>query len=114
MPDDGAAIAKMLVYIPAVVMGVYVLFGLVRLYRSRRAEPVTVSAVVLDKRVSRVKPMSNKVYFPRKPEYNHYVSFQMEDGRIVEMPVPEDAYDRLTEGNKGFLTYQGMCYVNFK
>ena len=113
MPDDGAALAKLLVYTPAVVMGLYMIFGLVKLYRNSRAPEKTMSATVLEKRIGRVKPMSNKVYFPRKPDYNHYVSFQMEDGRIVEMPVPEDVYDRLTEGNKGFLTYHGMRYVNF-
>ena len=113
MPSDGYTLVKMLVYLPALVMGVYLIFGVVRLLRNSRAEPVTVLAEVVRKRRSRVKPLSNKVRFPQKAEYNHYARFRKEDGSCMELPVPEEVYDRLREGDKGSLTYRGMQYIGF-
>ena len=113
MPSDGSALVKLLVYIPALVMGVYLMFGFVKLYRSSREPEKTRSATVLDKRISRVKPLTNKVKFPGKPEYNHYVTFQIE-GHCMEMLVTEDVYDSLKEGSTGSLTCKGANYVNFE
>ena len=113
MPGDGVDLRYIPLYLPALIMGIYLIFGLVKLYRSSRAPEKTVSATVLDKRVSRVKPLTNKVKFPRKPEYNHYVTFQME-GHCVEMLVTEETFSRLEEGDKGSLTYKGMDYMNFE
>lgn len=113
MPSDGYTMVKILVYLPALVMGVYLIFGVIRLIRNSRAESVTVSAEVVGKRRSRVKPLSNKIRFPQKVEYNHYARFRMVDGSCMELPVPEEAYDRLREGDKGSLTYRGMQYIGF-
>ena len=112
MPGDGYNPAHLFVYIPTVIMSIYLMLGLIQLYRRSHVPEQTVDATVLGKRSVRQRYASNKIYFPRKPEYNHYVTFQFED-RCIEMLVPEKDFSRMDEKDRGSLTCKGTSYIQF-
>lgn len=112
MPSDGSNPAQLFLYIPALVMGAYFLSGLVRLWRLRHLPEQTAQAEVLGKRISRQRYLTNKVRFPREPQYNHYITFRMA-GRCEEMLVPEEEFQKLEEGTRGSLTWKGNEYISF-
>lgn len=44
----------------------------------------------------------------------HHVAFLTEDGTQTEFVVDEQVYERLTEGDRGRLTYQGTRFISFE
>ena len=112
MPSDGSNPAQLFLYIPALVMGAYFLLELFRLWRVRRSPEQTAEAEVLGKRISRQRYLSNKVRFPREPQYNHYITFRIKD-RCEEMLVSEEEFEKLEESCRGSLTCKGNEYIRF-
>ena len=45
---------------------------------------------------------------------NYFVTFELENGKRLELGVKDPEYGMLAEGDKGILTYQGTRYLGFE
>lgn len=45
---------------------------------------------------------------------NYYMTFQLEDGRKLELLVDSYFYNYYSEGEKGMLTHRGTRFINFE
>lgn len=45
---------------------------------------------------------------------NYFVTFEMEEGRRVELGVKDAEYGMLAEGDEGLLSFQGTRYLGFE
>ena len=96
--------------------------GLYVWMRNNRAPQVTVEARVTAKRMkvsghggtmmaNRVSAM-NTIH---SSTYTHYfVTFELEDGKRLELGVKDPEYGMLSEGDRGRLSYQGTRYLGFE
>ena len=45
--------------------------------------------------------------------HSYHITFETQNGERMELRVPRQEYDVLTEGDEGVLTYQGTRYLGF-
>ena len=85
----------------------FVVFFIVRAaseWRKNKNSPkLTVSAAVVSKRMD----VGHRSTW-------YYVTFQVESGDRMELPVGGQEYGLLAEGDQGSLTFQGNRYLDFK
>ncbi|MCI9121581.1 MAG: DUF2500 domain-containing protein [Oscillibacter sp.] len=85
----------------------------VRTWSRNNASPrLTVSAQVVTKR-SHVSRHHSQHGAPRS-RTSYYVTFQVESGDRLELPLSGPAYGMLAEGDRGSLTFQGTRYLGFQ
>lgn len=96
--------------------------GLYVWMRNNRAPQETVEAKVTAKRMkvsghggtmmaNRVSAM-NTIH---SSTYTHYfVTFELEDGKRLELGVKDPEYGMLSEGDRGRLSFQGTRYLGFE
>ena len=81
-------------------------------FRNSRSPKITVPALVAAKRTriihlgSRGKGASNKTVF--------YVYFELQNSDSLELLVSNGQFERLTEGDRGQLTFQGTWFIDFQ
>ena len=82
----------------------------VRQWSQNNASPrLTVEAEVVTKRTSVHGGGENTHASTR-----HYVTFQVDSGDRMELPVTGPEYGMLVEGDRGRLTFQGTRYLGFQ
>lgn len=91
------------VFLLAVVMTVFTLVkGIFDWHKNNHSPRLTVSARIVKKR-------RNITHYSSV----NYVTFQVESGDRMEMPVSNAEYAMLAEGDEGKLTFQGTRYLAF-
>ena len=115
-------IMAVLIAVFAVLLAGVIGRGLYVWMRNNRAPQVTVEARVVAKRMkvsghggtmmaNRVSAM-NTIH---SSTYTHYfVTFELEDGKRLELGVKDPEYGMLSEGDRGRLSYQGTRYLGFE
>ena len=115
-------IMTILIAVFAVLLAGAIGRGLYVWMRNNRAPQVTVEARVVAKRMkvsghggtmmaNRVSAM-NTIH---SSTYTHYfVTFELEDGKRLELGVKDPEYGMLSEGDRGRLSYQGTRYIGFE
>ena len=114
-------IMTILIAVFAVLLAGAIGRGLYVWMRNNRAPQVTVEARVTAKRMkvsghggtmmaNRVSAM-NTIH---SSTYTHYfVTFELEDGKRLELGVKDLEYGMLAEGDRGRLSWQGTRYLGF-
>ena len=74
--------------------------------RNKKSPIITVSATVVEKRVTTAKTKNGYIH-------SYFVHFQTSEGTSLEMQLFHDEYDNLAIGDKGLLTHQGTWYKGF-
>ena len=69
--------------------------------------PAVTLAVQLTKKQTFVNPSQNGV------PLRHFLTFATEDGAVLELEVPADAYEAFNEGEYGDLCVQGRQFLGF-
>jgi len=96
--------------------------GLYVWMRNNRSPQETADARVIAKRMkvsghggtmmaNRVSAM-NTIHSSTRTEY--FVTFEMENGRRLELGVKDPEYGMLAEGDRGRLSWQGTRYLGFE
>lgn len=83
--------------------------GLQQWHKNNNSPRLTVDAEVVTKRTS--------VHGGGEHSHastSHYVTFQMDSGDRMELPVTGSEYGMLVEGDRGRLTFQGTRYLGFE
>ena len=85
-------------------------------WKNDRLEVLTAAAVVAGKR----KHTARQAYCrtcavqPSEMVTSFYVTFTPEGGEPLELQVPEQVYEVLSEGDRGSLSYQGTKFLAFE
>lgn len=103
-------------FIGIIIFGI-VIFGFifaigsgVKQYASNKAKPVeTVPARVIGKR-----PHTWGGSGDSSAHTSYYITFELENGERIEMPVSAEFYGMNIEGDAGMLTHQGTHMINFE
>lgn len=101
----------------AVFIGVLI-FAIVRAVRqwskNNRSPKLTVEAIIVGKRID-VTHHHHRNHGPVfvSSSTSYYVTFQVESGDRIELPVSGIQYGILSEGDSGKLTFQGTRYIDF-
>ena len=99
-----------LVFLLAVLSIVVQLVRNIGRWSKNNASPrLTVEAEVVTKRTSVHGGGENTHASTR-----HYVTFQVDSGDRMELPVTGPEYGMLAEGDRGRLTFQGTRYLGFE
>ena len=99
-----------LIFILFIAFFVWAIVSNVRQWTKNNASPrLTVDAQVVTKRTS----------FHGGGEHSHastshYVTFEVDSGDRMELPVTGPEYGMLVEGDRGRLTFQGTRYLGFE
>ena len=74
----------------------------------------TVNATVVYKRRDVRRDLNSAPYDERYSNTNfYYVTFEEKTGNRLELLVSGPVYDSVRRGEKGLLSYQGLCFVDF-
>lgn len=99
-----------LIFILFIVFFVWAIVSNVRQWTKNNASPrLTVDAQVVTKRTS--------VHGGGEHSHastSHYVTFEVDSGDRMELPVTGSEYGMLVEGDRGRLTFQGTRYLGFE
>lgn len=99
-----------LIFILFIVFFVWAIVSNVRQWTKNNASPrLTVDAQVVTKRTS--------VHGGGEHSHastSHYVTFEVDSGDRMELPVTGPEYGMLVEGDQGRLTFQGTRYLGFE
>ena len=99
-----------LIFILFIVFFVWAIVSNVRQWTKNNASPrLTVDAQVVTKRTS--------VHGGGEHSHastSHYVTFEVDSGDRMELPVTGPEYGMLVEGDRGRLTFQGTRYLGFE
>ena len=90
--------------------------GISQWSRNNASPQLTVDAIVVTKRISTSHHMQD---MGNGAMHNHtstayYATFQVESGDRMELPVPDNQYGLLIEGDTGLLTFQGTRFFDFE
>ncbi len=100
----------LLLFILFAAFFVWAIVSNVRQWSKNNASPrLTVEAEVVTKRTS--------VHGGGEHSHastSHYVTFQVDSGDRMELPVTGPEYGMLVEGDRGRLTFQGTRYLGFQ
>lgn len=76
-----------------------------------RALDVTMTATVLGKRTR--MPTRDEQAADGMTAVRHYVTFEPDSGRALELAVDEEAYGAICEGDHGYLTVRDKSFCGF-
>lgn len=119
---EGFPLMTILIAVFAVLLAGVIGRGLYVWMRNNRAAQETADVRVVSKRMkvtghggtmmaNRFSPM-NTFHSPTYTDY--YVTFEMENGRRLELGVKDPDYGMLAEGDRGRLSWQGTRYLGFE
>ena len=106
----------MFVLVFIIVIGMFVFFavsGIRQWGRNNNSPRLTVEAQVVTKRTS-VTHHGGTDHSMHHTSTSHYVTFQVESGDRMELPVTGQEYGMLVEGDQGRLSFQGTRYLGFE
>ena len=90
---------------------------ILRWHRNNKSPQLTVNASVVDKR-TRVSSTDNGSQLNGHTHFSnttyYYVTFEMESGDRMELPVTGEDYGMLVAGDRGKLTFKGTRYLGFE
>lgn len=94
--------------------------GMAREFRNNQSPRLSVRARVVTKRLE-VSSYSHSAghdlhhhHHYTRCKSSYYVSFEVESGDRIELPVSGEAYAQLAEGDMGKLSFQGTRYLGFE
>ncbi|SEN22354.1 Protein of unknown function [Mesobacillus persicus] len=79
--------------------------------KNNNSPRLTVYAVVTSKRTHVSRRASNEHHHTHT---SYYVTFEFESGDRLELKLSGTDYGQLSEGDKGFLAFQGTRYLGFE
>ena len=99
----------------AVMFGVTFVRNISRWNKNNASPVLSVTAVAVAKRmnVTHHHHSANDTMMTNSNTY-YYVTFQVESGDRMELPVPAGEYGMIVEGDKGKLTFQGTRFHSFQ
>lgn len=84
-------------------------------HKNNQSPVLTVEAQVVTKRSDvRYYHSGTGSDMHRHSHTDYYATFQVESGDRMELPVPDQDYGLLVEGDQGKLTFQGTRYLGFE
>lgn len=87
-----------------------------RFIKDRSSPKIITLAKIKSKKIRKVKHVDRNDW-GHHITYNHlyYITFQLESGDTIQLMIRKRAeYERLQEGDKGKLTFQGKRYISFE
>ena len=103
------------VIFPLFFIGFFVIFcilllrGLKQWNRNNHSPRLTVEATVVGRRGHRSGGGAN-----HSAHTSYYITFQVESGDRMELPIPAHEYGYIVEGDRGKLTFQGTRFLSFE
>ena len=95
-----------------VVLFIYIIAKNIGQFIENENSPVlTVSAAVVDKRRKAHHHHSNGHHHH---SHSYHITFETQDGEILELRVKRYEYNELEVGDRGMLTHQGTRYKGFE
>lgn len=100
------------------VVGMFVVTAVrgIRQWNKNNNSPrLTVSATIVAKRTNVTRHHHNDAggHYHHHTSTTYYVTFQMDSGDRMELPVNGAEYGMLVEGDRGDLSFQGTRYLGF-
>ena len=96
---------------------IFIVLWVRRKQKEKRGElkgMMTVDATVVYKRRDVRRDINSAPYDERYSNTNfYYVTFEEKTGNRLELLVSGPVYDSVRRGEKGLLSYQGLCFVDF-
>ena len=83
-------------------------------HKNNQSPRLSVSATIVAKRESITGDLSGTHDYHSTSSTSYYVTFQVESGDRMELPVSGSEYGMLAEGDIGKLTFQGTRYLSFE
>ena len=83
-------------------------------HKNNQSPRLSVSATIVAKRESITGDLSGTHDYHSTSSTSYYVTFQVESGDRMELPVSGREYGMLAEGDIGKLTFQGTRYLSFE
>lgn len=116
--SSDSPLAKPFMILFIVVIGVMVAYVLFRWLKDRSSPKITTMAKIISKETNKVRHRSKRVAgIGRRTTYSdeYYITFQLDAGNTLQLFIRTEAeYERLHEGDKGKLTFQGKRYIGFE
>ena len=95
-----------------VVLFIYIIAKNIGQFIEKENSPVlTVSATIVDKRRKTHHHHSNGHHHH---SHSYHITFETQDGELLELRVKRYEYNELEVGNRGMLTHQGTRYKGFE
>ena len=95
-----------------VVLFIYIIAKNIDQFIENENSPVlTVSATIVDKRR---KPHHHHSNGHHHHSHSYHITFETQDGEILELRVKRYEYNELEVGDRGMLTHQGTRYKGFE
>lgn len=104
-------------FILAVGMIIFtVIRGVSQWNRNNQSPRLTVGAVVATKRenVTHHTHNTGDGVMHTSTDTSYYITFQFESGDRMELRVSGSEYGQLSEGDRGYLSFQGTRYLGFE
>lgn len=99
-----------IIFIAVVAMFIFGIGSSVKQYASNKSKPVeTLPARVIAKR-----PHTWGGTGDSSAHTSYYITFELESGERLEMPVSDNFYGMNVEGDTGMLTHQGTQMMSFE
>jgi hypothetical protein len=99
-----------IIFIAVIAMFIFGIGSSVKQYASNKSKPVeTLPARVIAKR-----PHTWGGTGDSSAHTSYYVTFELESGERLEMPVNDNFYGMNVEGDTGMLTHQGTQMMSFE
>ena len=83
-------------------------------HKNNQSPRLSVSATIVAKRESITGDLSGTHDYHSTSSTSYYVTFQVESGDRMELPVSGSECGMLAEGDIGKLTFQGTRYLSFE
>ena len=83
-------------------------------HKNNHSPRLSVNATIVAKRESITGDLSGTHDYHSTSSTSYYVTFQVESGDRMELPVSGREYGMLAEGDIGKLTFQGTRYLSFE
>ena len=95
-----------------VVLFIYIIAKNIGQFIENENSPVlTVSATIVDKRRKTHRHHSNGHHHH---SHSYHITFETQDGELLELRVKRYEYNELEVGDRGMLTHQGTRYKGFE
>lgn len=100
----------MIIFIIVICGFIFAIGSSVKRYASNKAKPIeTVPARIITKR-----PHTWGGSGDSAAHTSYYVTFELENGERIEMPVSAEFYGMHVDGDAGMLTHQGTHMISFE
>ena len=111
------AFGVMFTFVFVLVIGVIVVTfvrGIGQWNKNNHSPRLTVPATVVSKRANVSHHHHAGEHHHSHTSTSYYVTFEVESGDRIELPVSGTEYGLLIEGDKGSLSFQGTRYLGFE